>query len=35
MALQDIPHTLSCMQAWQMLKPHRQVQQNGWRVAQQ
>jgi len=29
MPLQDIPHTFSSMQLWQMAKPQRQVQQNG------
>jgi hypothetical protein len=27
-ALQDIPHMFSCIHAWQILKPHRHVQQN-------
>lgn len=35
MALQDIPHMLSCMQAWQILKPHRHVQQKGNVIPQQ
>lgn len=29
MPLQDIPHTFSSMQLWQMAKPQRQVQQKG------
>lgn len=37
MPLQDMPHTFSSMQAWQIMKPHRQLQQKGtvWLQQQQ
>jgi len=35
MALQDIPHRFSCMQAWQIRNPHRQDQQKGKSLPQQ
>jgi hypothetical protein len=35
MPLQDIPHTFSCMQSWQIQKPQRQHQQKGTVAPQQ
>jgi hypothetical protein len=35
MPLQDMPHTFSCMHAWQIWKPQRQLQQKGTVLAQQ
>jgi len=35
MPLHDMPHTFSSMHTWQILKPHRQVQQNGAIMVQQ